>query len=232
MFYRTPSLSSVTHTKSIYTTVRSHTTHCKYVSVCEVINMICTKPMNASNDYMEAINKSLYHYSNVIMSAMASNTTDISIVYSTICSGVDKKKSKLCVTCLCEGNSLVTGEFSTQMASNAENASIWWCNHEDTRVIIALSRTGYWHCLGDVCIQTHCSKLIVYYKTISLYQMHSDSGANENLHNLAWTHVAMFRTLYMAHCVNLSVKKCRITKHVQQSTVNKNFDTFVFCRYV
>ena len=32
-----------------------------------------------------------------------------------------KKTSKLCVTDLCEGNSLVTGEFPAQMASNAEN---------------------------------------------------------------------------------------------------------------
>ena len=37
-----------------------------------------------------------------------------------------KKSSKLGVTCLCEGNSSVTGEFPTQRASNAENVSIWW----------------------------------------------------------------------------------------------------------
>ena len=37
-----------------------------------------------------------------------------------------KKTSKLRVTGLCEGNSPVTGEFPAQMASNAENVSIWW----------------------------------------------------------------------------------------------------------
>ena len=36
-----------------------------------------------------------------------------------------KKTSKLRVTGLCVGNSPVTGEFPAQMASNAENASIW-----------------------------------------------------------------------------------------------------------
>ena len=36
-----------------------------------------------------------------------------------------KKTSKLCVTGLCEGNSLVTGEFPSQRASNAGNISIW-----------------------------------------------------------------------------------------------------------
>ena len=39
------------------------------------------------------------------------------------------KTSKLHVTGLCEGNSPVTGEFPAQRASNAENASIWWCHH-------------------------------------------------------------------------------------------------------
>ena len=40
-----------------------------------------------------------------------------------------KKTSKLRVTGLCEGNSLVNGEFPTHRASNAENVSIWKCHH-------------------------------------------------------------------------------------------------------
>ena len=40
-----------------------------------------------------------------------------------------KKTSKLRVTGLCAGNSPVTGEFPAQMASNAENISIWWRHH-------------------------------------------------------------------------------------------------------
>ena len=40
-----------------------------------------------------------------------------------------KKTSKLLVTGLCEGNSPVTGEFPTQRASDAENASIWLCHY-------------------------------------------------------------------------------------------------------
>ena len=45
-----------------------------------------------------------------------------------------KKTSKLCVTGLCAGNSPVTGEFHGQMASNAENVSIWWHHHDIFRV--------------------------------------------------------------------------------------------------
>ena len=39
-----------------------------------------------------------------------------------------KKTSKLRVTGLCARNSPVTGELSAQMASNADNVSIWWCH--------------------------------------------------------------------------------------------------------
>ena len=42
-----------------------------------------------------------------------------------------KKISKICVTGLCEGNSPGTGEFPAQMASYAENVSIWW-RHDGT----------------------------------------------------------------------------------------------------
>ena len=40
-----------------------------------------------------------------------------------------KKISKLRVTGLCEGNSSMTGEFSAQRASDAENVSILWRHH-------------------------------------------------------------------------------------------------------
>ena len=42
-----------------------------------------------------------------------------------------KKTSKLRVTGLCAENSPGTGEFPAQMASNAENVSIWWRHHGD-----------------------------------------------------------------------------------------------------
>ena len=42
---------------------------------------------------------------------------------------IREKTSKLRVNGLCAGNSPVTGEFPAQMASNAENVSIWWRHH-------------------------------------------------------------------------------------------------------
>ena len=47
-----------------------------------------------------------------------------------------KKTSKLRVTGLCAGNSPVTGEFPAQMASNAENVSIWWRHHAHVNVTL------------------------------------------------------------------------------------------------
>ena len=64
------------------------------------------------------------------MGAMASQITSLTIVYSTVYSDADKKKTiKLCVTGLCVGNSPGTGEFPAQMASDTENVSIWWRHH-------------------------------------------------------------------------------------------------------
>ena len=64
------------------------------------------------------------------MGPIASQITSLTIVYSTVYSDADQKKtSKLCITGLCEGNSPGTGEFPEQMASNAENVSIWWRHH-------------------------------------------------------------------------------------------------------
>ena len=75
-----------------------------------------------------------FHYNDVIMSTMASLINSLTIVCSTVCSGADQKTSKLRVTGLCAGNSLVTGEFPTQKVSDAENVSIWWRHHAKNHV--------------------------------------------------------------------------------------------------
>ena len=53
-----------------------------------------------------------------------------------------KKTWKLRVIGLCVGNSPGTGEFPAQMASNAENASIWWRHH-------AFKKLPYKNLLGN-----------------------------------------------------------------------------------
>ena len=60
-----------------------------------------------------------FHYNGDMVRAMASQITNLTIVYSTIYSGADQRKKKSRVTGLCGGNSPVIGEFPAQKASNA-----------------------------------------------------------------------------------------------------------------
>ena len=54
-----------------------------------------------------------------------------------------KKTSKL--TGLCVGNSPVTDEFPAQMASNAENVSIWWRYHVNMFVFSNPGRNNFYN---------------------------------------------------------------------------------------
>ena len=72
----------------------------------------------------------LFHYSDVIMGAMASQITNLAIVYSTVYSNADQRKQLSSgLIGHFAGNSPLTGEFPAQIASNAENVSIWWRHH-------------------------------------------------------------------------------------------------------
>ena len=73
------------------------------------------------------------HYNDVIMSAIASQISGVSIVYSTVGTDrpISKKTSMFRAIGMCAGNSPVIGEFPAQNASNADKDSIWWhqsCN--------------------------------------------------------------------------------------------------------
>ena len=73
------------------------------------------------------------------MGAMASQITSLAIVYSTVYSRrMSKKTSKLRVTGLCAGNSSATDEFPAQMASDAENVSIWWRHHAVGNIVFLI----------------------------------------------------------------------------------------------
>ena len=56
-----------------------------------------------------------------------------------------KKTSKLRVTGLCAGNSPMAGEFPAQMASNAENVSIWWRHHGCYEIYICNPWRPFYH---------------------------------------------------------------------------------------
>ena len=109
-----------------------------------------------------AWSRKFHHYSDVIMSPLASQITGVSTVYSShLFRRRSKKTSKLRVTGLCEGNSPVTGEVPTQRASNAENVSIWWRHHNDKLVCIIYRRCAPFRILNSISRKTtkyltHC----------------------------------------------------------------------------
>ena len=85
------------------------------------------------------------HYNDVIMGAKASQITSLVIVNSTVIQAQIKGNTKAPRHWLCEGNSPVTGEFPAQMASNAENISIWWRHHELPEIFTPLSDFHWFH---------------------------------------------------------------------------------------
>ena len=73
------------------------------------------------------INKPLQkrnHYCDVMMRAIASQITSVSIVCSTICSDADQRKHQSSASL-----AFVRGIHRWQRASNVENVSIWWRHH-------------------------------------------------------------------------------------------------------
>ena len=63
------------------------------------------------------------------MDAIASLITSLTIVYSTVYSDADQRKHKSSASRAFVWGIHWGGEFPAQMASNAENVSIWWRHH-------------------------------------------------------------------------------------------------------
>ena len=81
--------------------------------VCQTLNSqkySLSRSCSTSHCYFGEENVRL-HYSDVIMSTMASQITNVWIVYSTICSGADQRKHQNSASLAFEGYSPVAGEF-------------------------------------------------------------------------------------------------------------------------
>ena len=109
------------------------------------------------------------HYNDAIMSSMAFQITSLTVVHLTVYfRRRSKKKLKLRVIGLCEGNSPVTGEFHAQRASNPENAYIWWRHHSQH-----WDRTGCWNI-------SHIKTYYVSSREIFRYQRMNDEDHQRN----------------------------------------------------
>ena len=105
------------------------------------------------------------HNTDVIMGTIVSQITSLTIVYSSVYSAAGQRKyQSSAFTGLCAGNSPETGEFPAQMASNAENVSIWWRHHEARRgacVLTIHSHNTFRSGILFSCVKTGTYKFLI-----------------------------------------------------------------------
>ena len=116
-----------------------------------------------------------WHYSDVIMGAMASQITSLTIIFlNCLFKRRSKKTSKLRVTDLCAGNSPVTGELPAQRASDVEKVSIWWRHHGVAATWLSWEYYIYLECSPSNVYQTtwHCklTDIISFTATVNGHQ--------------------------------------------------------------
>ena len=76
-----------------------------------------------------------YHYDDVIMTAMASQITSLTIVYSTVYSDADQRKHQSSASLAFVRGIHRDRWIPAQRARYAENVSIWWRHHVGTTLL-------------------------------------------------------------------------------------------------
>ena len=110
----------------------------------EFLGVAATLAPGLAHDWPNATDVTLndVHYGDVTMGTIASQITSLTFVYSTVYSDADQRKHQSSASlAFVLGNSPGTGEFPAQMASNAENVSIWWRHHGVKRRQANLTKT-------------------------------------------------------------------------------------------
>ena len=100
----------------------------KEVNIFESL-YISLKFGGGDTQYHEADPYWINHYSGIIMGAMMSQITSITIVYSTVYSVADQRKHQSSASLAFVRGIHRWPVNAIQMAGNAENVSIWWCHH-------------------------------------------------------------------------------------------------------
>ena len=128
-----------------------------------------------------------------------------------------KKASKLCVTDLCVGNSPGTVEFPAHMASNVENASIWWRHHglSSTAHPISLEAVPYlrwtWRLIhmksiwNHICIPSH-EICVLYVRIYCELRMYFIWSSYELLMNFIWSEINFIHTKFKRRSYELHME--------------------------
>ena len=134
--------SQITSIMVVYSTVYSDADQRKYQSSASLAFVwgIYRRPVNSPHKW--AVTRKVFAFDDVIMKIACvpkmhhcgSVRQSVSLL-SRLFGCRSKKTSKLRVTGLCAGNSPGTGEFPAQMASYAENVSIWLRHHGEANLL-------------------------------------------------------------------------------------------------
>ena len=95
-----------------------------------------------SDNDLSPVRYQAFHYIDVIMTTMASQITSLTVVYSIVYSGADQRKHQSSASLAFVRGIHRVGEFPAQMASKAENVSIWWRHHDLKKCWLLDGTTG------------------------------------------------------------------------------------------
>ena len=90
----------------------------------------------------------MFHYNEIIIGAIATQITSLAIFYLTVYSDADQRKHQSSASLAFERG---FHRFPAQMASNAENVSLWWRNHAMwtvNRLVLSIA-------FGIICAWSH-----------------------------------------------------------------------------
>ena len=117
-----------------------------FVSVTNCRNLVYWKIFCTQLAIFQFRNNILRHYNDVIISAMASQITAVSIVNTAICSGADQRKYKSTAALAFVWEIHRWSLNSPQKkAINAENVSIWWRDHDGHHFAVICKKI--WKCI-------------------------------------------------------------------------------------
>ena len=173
-----------------------------WLPVMEILDKVTMKKKEESH-VRKTVNLPLWHehhithYTDVIMSAMASQITSLTIVYSTVYSGANQRKHQSSASLAFVTG---TGEFPAQRASNAENVSIWWrYDWVHGRLIFFLKICKYWQ-------KCSCS---LFYERICFYG--NESVNQRNFKGTSQTRISHEIIVSVNH-----IKSCEYIKYIYQ----------------
>ena len=118
------------------------------------------------------LNGLLVHYSDVIISAMVSQITGVSMVFSTVCSGADKRKHQSSASLPLWKE--FTGDRWIPLTVTRKKVSIWWRHHvllSTSRLVACLIKYSHGFielCFGVVVLSTYYVSIYKSFRVASL----------------------------------------------------------------